>query len=146
MKRQMLSPVITIAAILLISAVVSAQESKAQAAIRKVMEDQAAAWNRGDIEGFMEGYWKSEKLTFVSSRVTRGWQQTLDNYKRSYDTREKMGTLTFSDLEITVLSKDAALVLGSWSLKRANDAPGGKFTLIFRRFKEGWRVVHDHTS
>jgi len=146
MKRQMLSPVITIAAILLISAVVSAQESKAQTAIRKVMEDQAAAWNRGDIEGFMEGYWKSEKLTFVSSRVTRGWQQTLDNYKRSYDTREKMGTLTFSDLEITVLSKDAALVLGSWSLKRANDAPGGKFTLIFRRFKEGWRVVHDHTS
>ena len=146
MKRQMLSPVITIAAILLISAVVSAQESKAQTAIRKVMEDQAAAWNRGDIEGFMQGYWKSEKLTFVSSRVTRGWQQTLDNYKRSYDTREKMGTLTFSDLEITVLSKDAALVLGSWSLKRANDAPGGKFTLIFRRFKEGWRVVHDHTS
>lgn len=146
MKRQMLSPVITIAAILLISAVGSAQESKAQTAIRKVMEDQAAAWNRGDIEGFMEGYWKSEKLTFVSTRVTRGWQQTLDNYKRSYDTREKMGTLTFSDLEITPLSKDAALVLGSWSLKRANDAPGGKFTLIFRRFKEGWRVVHDHTS
>ncbi|HCA58618.1 MAG TPA: DUF4440 domain-containing protein [Blastocatellia bacterium] len=146
MKRQMLSPVITIAAILLISAVVSAQESKAQMAIRKVMEDQTAAWNRGDIEGFMEGYWKSEKLTFVSSRVTRGWQQTLDNYKRSYDTREKMGTLTFSDLEIKVLSKDAALVLGSWSLKRANDAPGGKFTLIFRKFKVGWRVVHDHTS
>lgn len=146
MKRQMLSPVITIAAILLISAVVSAQESKAQTAIRKVMEDQAAAWNRGDIEGFMAGYWKSEKLTFVSSHVTRGWEQTLDNYKRSYDTREKMGTLTFSDLEITLLSKDAALVLGSWSLKRANDAPGGKFTLIFRKFKEGWRVVHDHTS
>lgn len=146
MKRQMLSPVITIAAILLISAVASAQESKAQMAIRKVMEDQTAAWNRGDIEGFMQGYWKSEKLTFVSSRVTRGWQQTLENYKRSYDTREKMGTLTFSDLEITLLSKDAALVLGSWSLKRANDAPGGKFTLIFRKFKEGWRVVHDHTS
>lgn len=146
MKRQMLIPIITVAAILLISVVVSAQESKAQVAIRKVMEDQAAAWNRGDIEGFMEGYWKSEKGTFVSSRVTRGWQQTLDNYKRSYNTREKMGTLTFSDLEITPLSKDAALVLGSWSLKRANDAPGGKFTLIFRRFKEGWRVVHDHTS
>lgn len=146
MKRQMLIPIITVAAILLISVVVSAQESKAQVAIRKVMEDQTAAWNRGDIEGFMQGYWKSEKLTFVSSRVTRGWQQTQENYKRSYDTREKMGTLTFSDLEITLLSKDAALVLGSWSLKRANDAPGGKFTLIFRKFKEGWRVVHDHTS
>lgn len=146
MKRQLLNPVVIVAFLVLMVSAVSAQESKAQTAIRRVMEDQAAAWNRGDIEGFMEGYWKSEKLTFVSSRVTRGWQQTLDNYKRSYDTREKMGTLTFSDLEITVLSKDAALVLGSWSLKRANDAPGGKFTLIFRKFREGWRVVHDHTS
>lgn len=146
MKRQLLNPVVIVAFLVLMVSAVSAQESKAQTAIRKVMEDQAAAWNRGDIEGFMEGYWKSEKLTFVSSRVTRGWQQTLDNYRRSYDTREKMGTLTFSDLEIMVLSKDAALVLGSWSLKRANDAPGGQFTLIFRKFKEGWRVVHDHTS
>ena len=146
MKRQLLNPVVIVALLILMASAVSAQESKAQLAIRKVMDDQAAAWNRGDVEGFMQGYWKSEKLTFVSSRVTRGWQQTLDNYKRSYDTREKMGTLTFSDLEITILSKDVALVLGSWSLKRANDAPGGKFTLIFRKFKEGWRVVHDHTS
>ena len=146
MKRQLLNPVVIVALLILMASAVSAQESNAQLAIRKVMDDQAAAWNRGDVEGFMQGYWKSEKLTFVSSRVTRGWQQTLDNYKRSYDTREKMGTLTFSDLEITILSKDAALVLGSWSLKRANDAPGGKFTLIFRKFKEGWRVVHDHTS
>lgn len=125
---------------------ISAQSEKQAAAIRKVMDDQSAAWNRGDIDGFMQGYWKSEKLTFVSSQVTRGWQQTLDRYKKSYDSREKMGTLTFSDLEITVLSKDAAVVLGSWSLKRANDTPGGKFTLIFRKFKEGWRIVHDHTS
>lgn len=146
MKRQLLNPVLIVALLILMASAVSAQESKAQLAIRNVMDDQAAAWNCGDIEGFMQGYWKSEKLTFVSSRVTRGWQQTLDNYKRSYDTREKMGTLTFSDLEITVLSKDAAVVLGSWSLKRANDAPGGKFTLIFRKFKEGWRVIHDHTS
>lgn len=146
MKRQLLNPVVIVALLILMASAVSAQESNAQLAIRKVMDDQAAAWNRGDVEGFMQGYWKSEKLTFVSSRVTRGWQQTLDNYKRSYDTREKMGTLTFSDLEITILSKDVALVLGSWSLKRANDAPGGKFTLIFRKFKEGWRVVHDHTS
>lgn len=146
MKRHFLMFTTGTAMFLLMAAGVSAQETKAQAAIRKMMEDQAAAWNRGDIEGFMQGYWKSEKLTFVSTRVTRGWQQTLDNYRRSYDTREKMGTLTFSDLEISILSKDAAVVLGSWSLKRANDAPGGKFTLIFRKFKEGWRVVHDHTS
>lgn len=132
--------------VFVISGNVFAQASKQQAAIRKVMDDQAAAWNRGDIDAFMQGYWKSEKLTFVSTNVTRGWQQTLDRYKKSYDSREKMGTLTFSDLEITVLSKDAAVVLGSWSLKRAKDTPGGKFTLIFRKFKEGWRVVHDHTS
>lgn len=121
--------------------------SKPEAAIRKVMDDQAVAWNRGDIQSFMIGYWKSEKLIFVSGdRVTRGWQQTLDNYKKRYDTRAKMGTLTFSDLEITVLSKDAAVVLGSWSLAREADNPKGKFTLIFRKFKEGWRIVMDHTS
>lgn len=114
--------------------------------IRAVMTQQAADWNRGDVDAFMQGYWKSDKLVFVGSKVTRGWQPTLDNYKKSYPTKELMGTLTFSDLEITVLSKDAAVVVGSWSLKRANDAPGGKFTLIFRKFKDGWKIVHDHTS
>ena len=121
--------------------------NKTEAAIRKVMDDQAAAWNRGDIEGFMDGYWQSEKLTFVSgTNVTRGWQATLDRYKKSYDSRAKMGELSFSDLEIMVLSKDAAIVLGSWSLAREKDNPHGKFTLVFRKLKEGWRVVMDHTS
>lgn len=129
------------------AALAQSKEEKARAEIRKVMDEQAAAWNRGDIEGFMNGYWKSGELKFVSGdRVTRGWQPTLDNYKKSYDTREKMGTLTFSDLDINVLSKDAAVVLGNWSLQRATDKPGGKFTLIFRKLKEGWRIVHDHTS
>lgn len=124
----------------------AAQNKEEAAAIRKVMDDQAAAWNRGDISEFMKGYWNSDKLVFVSSRVTRGWQPTLDNYKKSYPTKEMMGTLTFSELEITVLSKDAAVVLGSWSLAREKDNPKGKFTLIFRKFKEGWRIVHDHTT
>ena len=122
------------------------QKAKIAADIRAVMDKQAADWNRGDIPAFMEGYWKSDQLTFVSSRVTKGWQQTLDNYKKSYPDKSAMGSLTFSDLEITVVSKDAAVVLGSWSLKREKDNPGGKFTLIFRKFKEGWRIVHDHTS
>jgi ketosteroid isomerase-like protein len=125
---------------------VYSQNSSPEAAIRKVMDDQAAAWNRGDLEGFMQGYWNSPKLVFVGSEVTRGWQPTLDRYKRSYSTREKMGTLTFSDLEITVLSKGAAVVLGTWSLARAGDNPHGKFTLTFRKFKEGWRIIMDHTS
>ncbi len=124
-----------------------AQSDKTSAAIRKVMDDQAVAWNKGDIEGFMSGYWKSEKLTFVSGTdVTRGWQPTLDRYKKSYDSRAKMGILTFSDLEFTTLGKDAAVVLGSWSLARDKDNPHGKFTLTFRKFKEGWRIIMDHTS
>jgi Protein of unknown function (DUF3225). len=121
--------------------------TKIEKQITKVMMDQAEAWNRGDIDGFMRGYWKSDKLLFVSgANVTRGWQPTLDRYKKSYDTRAKMGSLTFSDLEVTVLSADAAVVLGSWSLARDGDNPHGKFTLTFRRFKEGWRIIIDHTS
>lgn len=129
-----------------VSAQSDLQKTKIAADIRSVMDDQAAAWNRGDLEGFMRGYWNSDKLTFVSTNVTRGWLSTLDNYKKNYPTKEKMGTLSFTDLEITVLSKDAAVVLGSWALQRAADNPKGKFTLIFRKFKEGWRIVHDHTT
>ena len=132
--------------VLIIAAAAVSAQSDAATSIRKVMSDQVAAWNRGNVEEFMKGYWNSDKLVFVSTAVTRGWQPTLDRYKKSYDTREKMGTLTFSDLEITPLSKDAAVVLGSWSLARANDNPHGKFTLIFRKFKDGWKIVHDHTS
>jgi beta-aspartyl-peptidase (threonine type) len=120
---------------------------KAESDILAVMDAQAAAWNRGDVEGFMLGYWNSPDLVFVSgANVTRGWQPTLDRYRKNYDSNEKMGALKFSDVEITVLSKDSAMVLGSWSLARASDNPHGKFTLIFRKFKNGWRIVHDHTS
>jgi ketosteroid isomerase-like protein len=123
------------------------QKSEIQSSILSVMDAQAAAWNRGDIEGYMRGYWNSERLVFVSGdNVTRGWAPTLERYKRSYDTREKMGSLKFGDVVIEVISKDAATVLGSWSLTRAKDNPKGKFTLIFRKFKDGWRIVHDHTS
>ncbi len=125
-------------------------EKKAKAAtdeIRSVMKQQQEAWNRGDIEGFMKGYWNSPDLVFVSGdNITRGWQPTLDRYKKSYDSRAKMGTLEFSGLNISFLSKDAAVVLGSWSLTRETDNPHGKFTLIFRKMDDGWRIVHDHTS
>jgi len=115
--------------------------------ILKVMDAQTTAWNRGDIDAFMQGYWNSEKLVFASGDdITRGWRPTLDRYKKNYDTKAKMGTLAFSGLEVSVLSKDAAVVLGSWALQRDKDNPKGKFTLIFRRFKDGWRIVHDHTS
>ena len=121
--------------------------SKDTKAIQAVLDAQVAAWNRGDIAGFMDGYERSDKTVFVGGdNVTRGWQTVLDRYKRNYDTREKMGTLTFSDLEITPLGKDSALVLLRWHLQRAKDEPHGRSTLIMRRTKQGWRIVHDHSS
>lgn len=139
------------AAVLSASAQSDKQKMKIAADIRAVMDAQAAAWNEGDIDGFMKGYWNSPELKFVSGdNVSKGWQPTLDRYKKSYDSKAKMGVLTFSDLNITVLSKKSAVVLGSWSLDREvdekKDNPHGKFTLIFRKFKDGWKIVHDHTS
>jgi uncharacterized protein (TIGR02246 family) len=123
------------------------RESRITAAIRAVLEAQRDAWNRGDIEGYMDGYARSEDTVFVSGdNVNRGWQTVLDRYKKNYSSREKMGMLTFSDLEITVVGNDAAIVLGRWHLQRANDEPHGRFTLIFRNTKQGWKIVHDHTS
>ena len=122
-------------------------DTTSKAAIRAVLDAQRDAWNRGDIEGYMDGYDRSASTEFVGGdNISRGWQTVLDRYKKNYNSREKMGMLTFSDLEITMLSKDAALVLGRWRLKRANDEPHGTFTLLFRKSKAGWRIVHDHSS
>jgi len=123
------------------------KNAKTIAAIRAVLDAQRDAWNRGDIEGYMDGYERSEQTVFVSGdNLTRGWQTVLERYKKNYNTREKMGTLTFSDLEVTLLGKDAAVVLGRWHLQRANDEPHGRFTLVIRRTKHGWKIIHDHTS
>ncbi len=125
----------------------SNRDAKTRAAVRAVLDAQVAAWNRGDIEGFMEGYNKSVDTVFISGdTVTRGWQTVLDRYKRGYATRERMGTLAFSELDISPVNRDTAIVIGRWQLTRTGDTPRGRFTLIFRRTKEGWRVVHDHTS
>jgi ketosteroid isomerase-like protein len=122
-------------------------DKKASADIRAVMLAQEAAWNRGDIDGFMNGYARSPTTAFVSGdTITRGWQIVRDRYKKKYATAEQMGRLTFSDLEITPLGRDAAVVLGRWELKRKSDRPHGRFTLLFRRTPGGWRIVHDHTS
>ncbi len=125
----------------------SDRDAKIKVDIQKVLTEQTAAWNAGDIEGFMKGYWNSPDLIFVSGdNVTRGWQPTVERYKKNYDSKAKMGALTFTDLQIDVLSKDSAVALGSWALKRDSDNPHGKFTLIFKKFKDGWRIIHDHTS
>ncbi|MFN2491475.1 MAG: DUF4440 domain-containing protein [Pyrinomonadaceae bacterium] len=125
----------------------SQRQSKEIAAVRSVLEAQSLAWNRGDVEGYMNGYSRSTETVFISGDdVTRGWQTVLDRYKRKYDSREKMGTLTFSDLEIRFVGSDHAIVLGRWHLKRREDEPHGRFTLILRSTRQGWRIIHDHTS
>ena len=121
--------------------------ANAPAEIRAVMVAQVAAWNRGDIDGFMAGYARSANTEFVSGdKITRGWQTVRDNYRKKYDSREKMGTLKFSEIKVTPLASDAAIVLGRWQLVRQKDKPHGTFTLLFRRMPAGWRIVHDHTS
>jgi len=116
-------------------------------AIRGVLEAQQAAWNEGDVAGFMRGYWRSPELTFAgSSGFTRGWDAVLARYKTSYQDRGRMGRLDFSDLEFRSLGPDGALVLGKWHLTRASGDVGGVFSLVWQRFAEGWRIVHDHTS
>ena len=125
----------------------SPKEDKDVAAVRAVIEAQAAAWNRGDVAGYMEGYAKEDSTEFISGdTLTRGWQTVLDRYKARYDTRAKMGTLTFSELEFKPLGPYYIMATGRWQLARDADTPHGRFTLIFRRTGAGWRIVHDHTS
>lgn len=124
-------------------------DPSAESRIRTVLGAQAAAWNAGDVETFMDGYTRGPELRFASGgEVTRGWQETLDRYRRRYPDRAAMGMLTFSDLEISVLSTDAAVVFGRWRLRLATGAePAGLFTLLWRREGDGkWRIVSDHTS
>jgi uncharacterized protein (TIGR02246 family) len=125
----------------------SEQSPNSVAEIQSVLTAQQDAWNRGDIDTFMNGYARSASTVFVSEDgVGRGWERVRERYRVRYSDRAKMGTLSFSEIEVTMLSPDAAVVLGRWRLKRANDEPQGRFTLIFKRLPEGWRIVHDHTS
>jgi pimeloyl-ACP methyl ester carboxylesterase len=117
-------------------------------AIQAVLERQIAAWNRGDLEGFMATYWKSPELTFFSGKDEQaGWQATLERYRKRYQGEgREMGTLAFSALRIAVIDADHAWVRGRWQLTMSKETLGGLFTLILRRLPEGWRIVHDHTS
>ncbi len=117
------------------------------AQVRAVLDAQVKAWNRGNVSAFMQGYWNSPETEFVgSSGIIRGWRPVLNRYKKTYPDRAAMGHLDFSDLEVTMLGSDAAVVVGRFHLKRQNDAPTGVFTLIFRKFPDGWKIIHDHTS
>lgn len=135
---------------LLLAVALTAAAARADDAadIKKVLDDQVAAWNKGDLDGFMKGYWNSKDLTFVSGKdVTRGWRETLARYKKRYQSDGKeMGKLTFSDVAVTDLAPGVALVTGKWELALSKETIGGRYTLIFKKLADGWRIVHDHTS
>lgn len=125
----------------------SVSSASVRRSVGAVLSKQQAAWNRGDIDGFMQGYWQSDDLTFSSGgSTTRGWRATRDRYKKRYDSPEKMGRLSFDEIETRPLAADAALVLGRWRLDRDMNSIGGRFTLIFRYVDRRWVIVHDHTS
>ena len=126
-----------------------AQAAGPEQAVRNVLEVQQAAWNRGDVDAFMSGYEDSAGTAFVGTSITRGYRPVLEGYKRRYPTKEKMGALTFSDLDIKMLGSDYASVIGRWKLERGADAGGnvgGIYTLLFRKTASGWKIILDHTS
>jgi beta-aspartyl-peptidase (threonine type) len=127
----------------------SAPTAADEKAVRAVLDDQVAAWNKGDLDGFMRGYWKDEKLTFISGgTITRGWVPTRERYVKRYQAegKDKMGTLSFDELEVEGFGPDAAMVRGRFKLVRGDQTDTGRFTLLFRKIPDGWRIVHDHTS
>jgi ketosteroid isomerase-like protein len=141
----------TVLIILLLPILAFAQKSNSEVktAVEHVLHQQQDAWNHHDLDGFMAGYWNSPELTFFSgAKVSAGWQSALDHYREAYQGEGKeMGRLEFSDLNVQAISSDAAFVRGAWALTVSGDKnPHGVFTLVFRKFPEGWKIIHDHTS
>jgi len=127
----------------------SPKRSDAQsiAAIQAVMDTQQVAWNRGDIDGFMQGYWASDSLRFIGKRgITFGWQSTLDNYKKSYPGTEAMGRLQFTNLSMEITGDSSAYVIGKWELFRTADTLSGHYSLLWKCMNGRWMIVADHTS
>ena len=139
--------------IVMVAAPVAAQKSASpssqETAIRGVLQQQVTAWNHRDLEGFMSGYWHSPELTFFSDGTeTKGWESTLERYRGRYQANgAEMGKLEFTELNVVQLAPDAAYVRGRWHLTMTDGKePHGLFTLVLRKFPEGWRIVHDHSS
>ncbi|WP_281613468.1 nuclear transport factor 2 family protein [Flammeovirga sp. SubArs3] len=115
--------------------------------IQSILNKQEKAWNRADLEGFMDGYWESEDLLFIGkSGVTNGWQATLDNYKRSYPDAKAMGKLHFTILKTEKLSDNVALVIGKWHLSRESKDLEGHFSLTWKKINGKWVIIADHSS
>jgi ketosteroid isomerase-like protein len=145
-------PSLMVASLILLcalSAPAQNSQSTTEPAVRQVLEHQQEAWNHHDLESFMAGYWNSPELTFFSgAKSSLGWRATIERYRKTYQSEgREMGKLEFSDLKIQALASDAAFVRGAWHLTMSDGkTPHGLFTLIFRKFPDGWKIVHDHTS
>ena len=125
----------------------SSQSGSTDKAIRTLLLQQTNSWNGGDIEGFMQTYWKSDSLMFIGKNgVVWGWQQTLDNYKKNYPDTAAMGKLSFDIIKVELLGPDRHLVVGKWMLQRSAGNLSGHFTLILRKFRGSWKIVADHSS
>ena len=138
---------LSLACIALIFCLASLAQSNDEKAIRGILAEQTAAWNRGNIEDFMKGYWNSDSLMFIGQNgVTYGYQNTLMNYKKNYNSADKMGTLSFDLVKVQRLSRDYYFVVGKWHLKRNAGDVGGHYDLIFRKIRGKWFIISDHSS
>jgi ketosteroid isomerase-like protein len=134
-------------AICLVFALASSGQSKDEISIRHILDEQTKAWNKGDINGFMKGYWESDSLMFIGkSGVTYGWTNTLNNYKKGYPDTAAMGKLFFDILLIKPISPEYYQIVGKWFLKRSIGDVGGHYTLLFRKIKGRWVIISDHSS
>jgi beta-aspartyl-peptidase (threonine type) len=155
-RRSPLRLVLIVAGLVVLSSVAVLLRLRSQApeaagakeAIERVLDSQVVAWNLGDLDNFMHGYWRSPELSFFSGNDrTNGWEATLQRFRQRYQVQNQdMGMLKFGDIEIELLGPESAYVRGRWQLTLAQGGQGGVFTLIFRKLPEGWRIVHDHTS
>jgi len=126
----------------------SAAPGDEEKAVRGILEAQQTAWNKGDLVGFMDGYWKDDKLFYISGGNTvQGWKALKERYEKVYQGEGKeMGKLKFSELNVEMLGTDAAFVRGKWEVVTAKETIGGWFTLVMKKLPDGWKVTHDHTS
>jgi beta-aspartyl-peptidase (threonine type) len=149
MTRPFLRRSLAASILLAASLPVLSQNSDPKSAIEQVLHSQQEAWNRHDLDAFMTGYWNSPELTFFSgAKESKGWQATIDRYRATYTSAGKeMGHLEFSELRIESLGTEAGFVRGVWQLTMSDGkTPHGRFTLVFRKFPDGWKIIHDHTS
>jgi uncharacterized protein (TIGR02246 family) len=146
----MRSLILLVGVLALLAVSITGQDAgeSARSAIRKVIEDQQAAWNRHDLEAFMSGYWNSPELTFFSgAHESKGWQAAFERYKNKYQgAGREMGKLDFTNLRIEMLGPESAFVRGEFHLTMSDGKTHGLFTLIFRKFPEGWKIIHDHSA